>query len=167
MTSPRRMRASSTIPDARVDSLLRKQLPYGKIPGTVSTATVAINRPILIVDDDPDIRDVLAEALVDVGFEVVTAVHGRDALRLLERMVVPPAAILLDLMMPVMDGYAFLEERTKDKALASIPLAIVTAGYGVDQRRIGGGTPIVRKPFDLALLVRVLRFLQAEGQRPA
>lgn len=150
-----------------MDSLLRKQLPYGKILGTVSAATAAINRPILIVDDDPDIRDVLAEALIDVGFEVVTAVHGRDALQLLERMVVPPAAILLDLMMPVMDGYGFLEARMKDKSLASIPLAIVTAGHGIDQGRIGGSTPIVRKPFDMALLVRVLRSLQAEEQRPA
>src|SRR5262245_21137897 len=103
--------------------------------------------PVLIVDDDPDIREVLAEALVDLGFEVVTAVHGRDALKLLQRMAIRPSAILLDLMMPVMDGYGFLEERTKDIALRSIPLAIVTAGHGIDHVRIGDGTPIVRKPF--------------------
>jgi CheY-like chemotaxis protein len=133
----------------------------------VSAATAAIKRPILIVDDDPDIRDVLAEALVEIGFDVVTAVHGRDALTLLERMVVRPSAILLDLMMPVMDGYGFLQERMKDEALACIPLAIVTAGHGIDHERIGGTTPIVRKPFDLALLVRVLRSLQAEGDRQA
>jgi CheY-like chemotaxis protein len=123
--------------------------------------------PVLIVDDDPDIREVLAEALVELGFEVVTAVHGRDALTLLARMAVPPSAILLDLMMPVMDGYGFLEERTKDTALRSIPLAIVTAGHGIDHGRIGDGTPIVRKPFDMDLLVSVLRSLQAGAEQSA
>jgi CheY-like chemotaxis protein len=60
--------------------------------------------PVLIVDDDLDIREILAEALADLGFEVVTAAHGRDALTMLGRMAVLPSAILLDLMMPVMDG---------------------------------------------------------------
>jgi CheY-like chemotaxis protein len=123
--------------------------------------------PILIVDDDPDIREVLAEALIDLGFEVVTAAHGRDALALLARMAVPPSAILLDLMMPIMDGYGFLEERTKDGLLRSIPLAIVTAGHGIDRGRIGAGTRIVRKPFDMDLLVDVLRAMQTGAERQA
>ena len=131
------------------------------------TDDARIDGPVLIVDDDPDIREVLAEALVDLGFEVVTAVHGRDALTLLARMAVPPSAILLDLMMPIMDGYGFLEERTKDGALRSIPLAIVTAGHGIDRARIGADTTIVRKPFDMDLLVRVLRSMQTGAERQA
>ena len=87
---------------------------------------------VLIVDDDPDIREILAETLVDKGFDVATAANGLEALRILESMSVPPSAILLDLMMPIMDGYGFLERRRRDPALASIPLAIVTAGHGVD-----------------------------------
>lgn len=123
--------------------------------------------PVLIIDDDPDIREVLAEALVDQGFDVITAVHGRDALNRLAVMAIRPSAILLDLMMPVMDGYGFLEERTRDAAIRSIPLAIVTAGHGIDRDRIGVETAIVRKPFDMVRLVGVLRSLQGVAERPA
>jgi len=123
--------------------------------------------PVLIVDDDPDIREVLAEALADLGFEVVTAVHGRDALTMLAAMPVRPSAILLDLMMPIMDGYAFLEERTKDAAIREIPLAIVTAGHGIDRARIGADTTIIRKPFDMPALVRVLHTLRTAAERRA
>src|SRR5262245_13502457 len=130
-------------------------------------ANERIDGPVLIIDDDPDIREVLAEALSELGFEVVTAVHGRDALTVLTHMPVRPSAILLDLMMPVMDGYGFLEERTKDTTLRSIPLAIVTAGHAVDLDRIGVETTVVRKPFDLPVLVRVLRALQAGAEGPA
>ncbi|HMF40420.1 MAG TPA: response regulator [Polyangia bacterium] len=128
-------------------------------------ADAHIAGPVLIVDDDPDIREILAEALESFGFVVVTAAHGRDALAMLARMAVRPSVILLDLMMPVMDGYGFLEERTKDTKLESIPLAVITAGHGVDRGRIGPSTPIVPKPFEMPTLLRVLRALQvgAEG----
>lgn len=123
--------------------------------------------PVLIVDDDPDIREILAEALENLGFEVVTAAHGRDALTMLACMAVLPSVILLDLMMPVMDGYGFLEERTRDTKLGSIPLAVITAGHGVDRARIGPATPIVPKPFEMPALERVLRSLQAGAEEPA
>jgi CheY-like chemotaxis protein len=97
----------------------------------------------------------------------VTAAHGRDALTMLGRMAVLPSAILLDLMMPVMDGYGFLEERMKDTTLESIPLAVITAGHGVDRRRIARETPIVPKPFEMPGLLRVLRALQARREMSA
>ena len=122
---------------------------------------------VLIVDDDPDIREILAEALEAMDFQVVTAVHGRDALTMLRRMAILPSVILLDLMMPVMNGYGFLEERTKDTKLQSIPLAVITAGRGVDRGRIGPATPIVPKPFEMPVLLGVLRSLQAGAERPA
>jgi CheY-like chemotaxis protein len=112
----------------------------------------SVTGPVLIVDDDMDIREILAETLADHGFEVVTAAHGRDA---------------LDLMMPVMDGYGFLEERMKDTTLESIPLAVITAGHGVDRRRIARETPIVPKPFEMPGLLRVLRALQARREMSA
>ena len=81
-------------------------------------------KSVLIVDDDPDIRDVLADTLESKGFDVVTAANGADALTVLCDTGVRPSVILLDLMMPVMDGYGFLERWRRDPALASIPIAI-------------------------------------------
>jgi CheY-like chemotaxis protein len=124
------------------------------------------HRSILIVDDDIDIREILAETLGQSGFEVTTAGNGVEALAALRRMKTRPAAILLDLMMPIMDGYTFLEQRSSDPALASIPIAIVTAGHRIDRARLGDELPILRKPFDVPQLLCVLEMLSAEG-RPA
>jgi len=118
--------------------------------------------PILIVEDDRDIREILTETLQDSGFAVATAVNGLDALRVVRSLPLPPAVILLDLMMPVMDGYGFLEERRKDTALAAIPVAIVTAGQSVERGRIGDEVRVVRKPIEMPLLRGVLDELRSE-----
>src|SRR5947209_3917235 len=116
---------------------------------------------VLIVDDDVDIREILAETLVEKGFDVATAANGLEALRALESLSVRPLVILLDLMMPVMDGYGFLQQRRLDPALASIPLAVVTAGHGIDRNRLGDGLPIISKPFNVPQLVGLLNTLAA------
>jgi CheY-like chemotaxis protein len=120
--------------------------------------------PVLLVDDDLDIREILPETLADMGFDVVTAANGLEALTMVGQMPVRPSVILLDLMMPVMDGYGFLEERTKKPELASIPLAIITAGHGIDRARIGDQAPIIWKPFDVPHLVSVLHKLRAGSE---
>jgi CheY-like chemotaxis protein len=117
--------------------------------------------PILIVDDDLDIRELLAEALEGLGFTAVAAANGLEAARLIRSMETPPSLILLDLMMPIMDGYEFLQERSNDPLLAAIPVAIITAGHGVDPDRLGSGTPIIPKPIDLPLLVDVIEDLRS------
>jgi len=122
---------------------------------------------ILVVDDDLDLRETLADTLKDRGFDVITAANGLEALKIVRSMASPPSVILLDLMMPVMDGYGFLEERRKDPRLASIPLAIVTAGHGVDRKRLGNGAPIVPKPFNVPQLLGVLRQLVSAAEGPA
>ena len=104
------------------------------------------SQSVLIVDDDVDIREILAETLAETGFEVRTACNGLEALAAVRCMKVRPAVILLDLMMPIMDGYGFLEQRERDPALASIPIAIVTAGYGVDRERLGSISPSFASP---------------------
>jgi CheY-like chemotaxis protein len=119
--------------------------------------TTATNQaPILVVDDDVDVREALADTLEYRGFAVVTATNGHDALRVLRSMSAPPAFILLDLMMPVMDGYTFLEEQRSDPDLASIPVAVVTAGFGVDRRRVGR-TPVLKKPLDVSELLTAVQ----------
>lgn len=120
---------------------------------------------VFIVDDDLDIRELLAETLAEKGFDVTTAANGQEALRLLRSMSVRPSVILLDLMMPIMDGYGFLEQRRLDPMIASIPLAIITAGHGIDRARLGNGHPIIPKPFNVPRLVGILHTLgSVEGQ---
>src|SRR4051794_28385490 len=114
------------------------------------------DRAVLVVDDDLDIREALTDILQDRGFQVTSAANGREALALLRSLSRPPSVILLDLMMPIMDGYGFLEEQRRDAALAVIPVAIITAGHGVDRNRIDGVAPIVPKPINLERLFSII-----------
>ena len=83
-------------------------------------------KSILVVDDDADIRHSLTEILVDEGYAALTAGNGSEALSLI-RANHPPSLIVLDLMMPIMDGYEFLAEQQRDGELAHIPVVVVTA----------------------------------------
>jgi CheY-like chemotaxis protein len=82
---------------------------------------------ILIVDDDRDIRELLGELLTDEGFEIEAAWNGAEALKRL-RAGFRPHVIILDLMMPVMDGLTFRAEQKLSPELAAIPVIGVTAG---------------------------------------
>ena len=115
---------------------------------------------ILVVDDDPDIRSFISLALGTGGHEVREARNGRDALDLLAGW--RPDAILLDLMMPVMDGWAFRTAQREDPAHAAIPVVVVSAS-----RRVGATlealapAAVVAKPFDVdALLDTLERVMQ-------
>ena len=111
-------------------------------------------RHILIVDDDPDIRGLLAEVLVNKGYSVNLAGDGAEALEMLELTLTD--AVLLDLHMPGMDGYEFLVRRDSNSMLAKIPVIIMT---GADQRpATRAGTSVLDKPIRgpalLAMLAR-------------
>jgi CheY-like chemotaxis protein/HPt (histidine-containing phosphotransfer) domain-containing protein len=83
---------------------------------------------ILLVEDDDSIREIVGEVLASRGYEVSQARNGREALDLLHRRAdSPPRLILLDLMMPDMDGRQFLAERRKEPALVPIPVIVLTA----------------------------------------
>ena len=113
---------------------------------------------ILIVDDDPDIRELERAALTHAGHKVVMASNGREALGTLERM--RPCLILLDLMMPVMDGLTFLVEMRRIGA-ANVPGPCVSAaGDGVLARALQlGARECLPKPADVEeLCSRVLRY---------
>ena len=111
---------------------------------------------ILVVDDDDDIRQVLAMVLDEAGFRVVTAANGREALERL-RGDPRPDVILLDLMMPEMDGYQFRAEQQRDPALHAIPTLIVTAGTVTPRVEELGAEAILRKPVSLRRLVDTIR----------
>lgn len=84
------------------------------------------SRALLVVEDDPDLHAELAEILERRGFEVIAARDGADALRRLSAAAVKPAAILLGLRMPVMDGVAFREAQLQDPTLSGIPVVVVS-----------------------------------------
>jgi DNA-binding response OmpR family regulator len=112
---------------------------------------------ILIVEDDADIREELADILRAEGYEAMTAENGLAARDLLHSARQLPDVILLDLMMPVMDGWHFRAEQLEDAALSSIPV-IVVSGAG-DVRREAealGAAGYVTKPFKLDSLLGVV-----------
>jgi CheY-like chemotaxis protein len=81
---------------------------------------------LLVVDDDRDIRDATSEILEEQGYRVVRVENGRAALEYL-RAGDPPSLILLDLTMPVMNGWQFRREQQKDPSIQKIPVVLVTA----------------------------------------
>jgi two-component system, OmpR family, response regulator CpxR len=110
-------------------------------------------RPILVVDDDPDIRETLRFVLEDAGYSVYLAENGKEALDLLAATEPPPGLILLDLMMPIMSGDEMLRALKAVHALATIPVTIVTASGAPMPKEASG---LLKKPLDLDALLRVV-----------
>jgi len=118
-------------------------------------------RRLLVVDDDATIREMLQMVLESEGYEVVTAPHGKAAFALLEQ--VRPNVILLDMKMPVMDGWGFMAEYRRRPG-AKAPVVILTAAQD-DSRRAGeaGADAYVAKPFAIDDLITVLDRCIAAG----
>ena len=111
-------------------------------------------KSVLVVEDDQSIRDLLKIALELDGYEVSTAENGQIALDLLPQMP-KPCLILLDLMMPVMDGWAFAAKLEKDVVLATIPVVIVSAFS--DKGKDIKAKAFIKKPVDLEALFLVVK----------
>ncbi len=115
---------------------------------------------ILIVEDDFAIRETVADVLEGEGFEVSRAANGEEALRRLHDGSAPPGVILLDLMMPVMDGWTFLGAQRRDPAIAEIPVVVTSAEDGTDGRLAQlGPAAFLAKPFQLDRLLAVVERL--------
>ena len=100
--------------------------------------------PIFVVDDDADLREVLGDLLTDEGYEALLFANGESALEFL-REGARPRLILLDLMMPGMNGWQFREEQLRDHALRDIPVVVMTASTGFDASPLGSAE-ILKKP---------------------
>jgi CheY-like chemotaxis protein len=115
-------------------------------------------RLVMLVEDDHDVREAIAEALGDAGFTVIEAENGADALtrlRVAERL---PRVILLDLMMPVMDGRQFREVQRGDPRLAGIPIIVLSAhGNARDRASEMGIAEFLPKPIRLDVLLQAVR----------
>ena len=112
---------------------------------------------ILVVDDDRDIRDSLIETLEDHGYRAAGAANGIEALAVLRASPERPCLILLDLMMPVMDGQEFREEQLKNPVWAEIPVIVISAYGDVEAQARTLSAEYMRKPLGLRPLIDVVR----------
>jgi two-component system chemotaxis response regulator CheY len=121
----------------------------------------------LVVDDDRDTREVIVEFLESHGFTGRSAKNGKEALHLLRERTRLPELILLDLVMPVMDGWGFLAERSRDSSLWTIPVIVVSSSPGIEERAgTAGAQDALSKPIQpKALLSAIEPFLGSS--RPA
>ena len=117
-------------------------------------AAMAQGKTVLIVDDEPNMRGFLRMALEDEGYTVRTATNGQEALDRVRRT--PPDAILLDLMMPVMDGWSFLTARRTLSSEYRCPVIVMSAVGGWNLARELGAASFLAKPFDIYVLLATL-----------
>ena len=113
------------------------------------------NAYVLVVDDDPAIRGLVADALRDEGYLVDLAAHGREALEAMRAR--RPATVVLDLMMPVMDGFSFMQACHLEQLCDDVPIIVISAVADALQRvREVPVHACIAKPFDLDELIRTV-----------
>lgn len=120
---------------------------------------------ILAVDDEPELTDLMHHHLVRAGYEVATAANGWEAIQAVRTR--RPDIILLDLMLPDLDGFGVCEILRRDPATATIPIIIVSAWTSADSRNLGlelGALDYITKPFGpQELVARVNRLTHARA----
>jgi DNA-binding response OmpR family regulator len=123
---------------------------------------------ILLVEDDRDVRDAIAEVLEEEGYQVARARTGVDALEQLGKSQRLPAAIVLDLMMPLMDGWEFWSLQQSHYEWASIPVVVISADTNAKDKS-SALRPIacLRKPLDIDELLAILTRLTSASGGPA
>jgi CheY-like chemotaxis protein len=114
-------------------------------------------RTILVVEDDRDLRDSIVEILAEHGYRPLPAANGREALDQLRQEREHPSLILLDLMMPVMDGFEFRQEQSADAELAAIPVVLLSAHASVaDTAQELSVAAYLKKPVRLEILLEMV-----------
>jgi CheY-like chemotaxis protein len=119
---------------------------------------------VLVVDDDPAIRGLVGDALRGEGYAVDLAAHGREALEAMRAR--RPSTVVLDLMMPVMDGFSFMEACHLEQLCDGVPIVVISAVHDALERI--NDVPVhalLAKPFDLDDLVRtVAQYARPNGR---
>lgn len=111
------------------------------------------NHDVLLIEDNSDLREAMTLLLQMMGCNVTAAKDGRQGLHFLKNMHDLPCLIFLDLMMPVMDGWTFLEERQKNAHLAAVPVIVMSAA--IEQNAsVPGAVMCLQKPVNYAQLAR-------------
>jgi CheY-like chemotaxis protein len=116
-----------------------------------------MGKRVLIVEDDGDLREVLSQVLQEEGYSVEEAMHGLQALDRLRDGSGLPCVILLDLTMPIMNGWQFRSEQTQDPELRGIPVVVLSAGANLaDEVSALGVQEYIRKPVQLGQLLKTV-----------
>jgi DNA-binding response OmpR family regulator len=131
---------------------------------------MARRRPlVLIVEDDVDLGATMVEFLKEEGLDAKLARDGDQAMRMVDSLA--PAVVVLDLMMPRRDGFSVLRELRSDGRIATLPVIVVTAIFGLSERLYAtelGAADYITKPFKLDdLRARILALLPAEARPKA
>jgi CheY-like chemotaxis protein len=112
-----------------------------------------IAKTVLLVEDDESIREIMQMALEDEGYSVLSAANGKIGLEILEHF--PELnLVLLDMMMPVMNGRQFLDEVARSRTLKNVPIVVVSATS--DRKQMEGAKALIRKPTDLSSLLKAV-----------
>jgi CheY-like chemotaxis protein len=115
-------------------------------------SNAALNKTILVVDDDPDCLTLVADYLSHRGHTVIVASAAREALRMLKQSSLEPDLVVADLAMPGMDGVTFVEELRNSSRLAAIPIVIMSAFGEAEAPTPRGARARFQKPLDLDAL---------------
>lgn len=148
--------ASQLLEGASVLLRAENTAPGAELSGKVSVRS-APRRTVMVIDDDDAIREALQDVLTDEGYDVIAASDGQEALECLngERR---PSAILVDLWMPVMDGWKFLDAMLADSRFSRIPLVVLTAARDQRARELCVAE-VLTKPVQLHQVLGVLERL--------
>jgi two-component system, OmpR family, alkaline phosphatase synthesis response regulator PhoP len=119
---------------------------------------------VLLVDDDDQVREALIDDLAARGYEVAAAASGEEALQRL-RSGPLPCALLLDLLMPGMDGAELLEKVRGEEGLAGLPVIVLTGLASSKLQRLLGAAAVLVKPFDTSELCREIDRVCSRGRR--
>lgn len=111
---------------------------------------------VLLIDDDVDISDAIKAILIDEGYHISCVYNGKEALDFLNQAAVIPSLILLDIMMPKMNGYEFRKEQLKNDKLSKIPTVVFSAAGKFDDEESYKFTETIKKPLDLERLLAIV-----------
>lgn len=113
-------------------------------------------KTVLLVEDTEDLRRFFSEVLTSAGYRVIGVENGQEAMEWLETTDVPPGLVVLDMMMPIMDGKTFLQKLQETPRLAALPVVVASAvtGRGGDPP---GVSRVVRKPVSPQVLTELVR----------
>ncbi len=128
-------------------------IEYSQAENASTMASSNSNKSVLVVEDDFSIRQALKELLEMDNYHVVTAIDGKDGLEKLKKMPCP-SLVLLDMMMPIMNGRSFLDAVLADKRLRTIPVLVVSAI--ANELNSAGAAAFVRKPPNVDELLQLV-----------
>ena len=115
---------------------------------------------VLVVDDDREWRETVGEFLGVKGYTIQSAANGSEALEFSKHYQTPPELILLDLNMPILDGWGFLAARDSVSQLAKVPVVVMSASIGIDRKaKEAGAAAVLQKPIAPQTLLRMIELV--------